>query len=300
MSNLGALCDLADLAVVRSEEALSHESREHLASVARRARRRRGFLGEVLVVAFAGGTGTGKSSLINEIVGEPVAAVGIARPTTTEALAVIPGATMAGFDGLLDELGVGRRVESDLLDSLMLVDLPDFDSTQEANRRIVEDVLPRVDAVVWVADPEKYADAVIHVDFLSAWSQYEGQFIFVLNQVDRLEGEADRVVAHFADLLTRDGFTTPEVVQTIARGPDKDISPLRSALADRLDTKRTVTAKLATDLKIAAQNTWIEAGSSARSGIDDAALRDRISLAAATFVSLGVAAADLLHQMAEE
>lgn len=299
MSSLGSLLDLADLAVARCEGVAPEESRVELAHVVRRARRKLGFLGEALVVAFAGGTGSGKSALVNGIVGESVAPIGVVRPTTDVALAVTPMGSQVDFDRLLSDLGVTERIESGTLGSSVLVDLPDFDSIVEGHRRIVQEVLPRVDAVVWVFDPEKYADRTIHGRFLTELTAYESQFLFALNQVDRLGDSAGVVADDLVELLVDDGFSAPEVVSTVADGPDMNVSQLVAALAERLDAKRTVITKLVTDLRIAASRGWEE---SQRAVGDESLGRvrsDRVALSAATFVSLGVEAISMLHGSTE-
>lgn len=299
MSSLGSLLDLADLAVARCEGVLSDESREELADTVRRARRKRGFIGETLVVAFAGGTGSGKSSLVNGIVGESVAPIGVVRPTTDAALAVTPMRSPVNLDCLLSDLGVTERVESGALESSVLVDLPDFDSTVEGHRRIVEDVLPRVDAVVWVFDPEKYSDRTMHDRYLSEFTAYESQFLFVLNHADRLGDLVDVVSEDLARLLIDDGFAAPEVVSTTARAPNVDVSRLISALSVRLDTKRTVTTRLVTDLRIAANRGWADAQASMHANADDSSKAERSAISSATFVSLGVEAISVLHDLME-
>ena len=45
---------------------------------------------------------------------------------------------------------------------LILLDLPDFDSVRRDNRELVERMVGYVDVLVWVVDPQKYADAVLH------------------------------------------------------------------------------------------------------------------------------------------
>ena len=80
---------------------------------------------------------------------------------------------------LLDWLGVGTRHLVDTaaedadaqlgsLDGLVLLDLPDFDSREVANRDEAERVLELVDLFVWVTDPQKYADARLHDDYVAA------------------------------------------------------------------------------------------------------------------------------------
>ena len=298
MTELAPLLDLADLAIARCEGVVPAESRRDLARVVRRARRKLGYLGEVLVVAFSGGTGSGKSSLINSIVGESVVATGVIRPTTNEASAVVPVEGMASYERLLSDLDITVRFESNGIESTILVDLPDFDSTTRAHRHIVEAVLPLVDAVVWVLDPEKYADDIIHTEFLATLVPYERQFVFVLNQTDRLGNEASAVMEDLRRLLRSDGFVAPEVVATVASGSEPEVSQLLDSLDVRLDTKRTTISKLATDLRVAANDGWL-AACTAMTDDAEVAQRDEAGLLAATFVLLGVEAIAVLHQVEE-
>ena len=298
MTDLVALLDLADIAIVRCEGTMPTESRLGLARVVRRARQKLGYVGEALVVAFAGGTGSGKSSLINALVGDVVAPTGVVRPTTDEALAAIPIGSADTFARVLADLDVTSHVEVAALKSTILVDLPDFDSTAVAHRHIVDSVLPVVDAVVWVFDPEKYADRIVHDEFLAALTPYESQFVFVMNQVDRLDSQVAAVEDHLAGLLAADGFKQPEVVSSVARESAVQISDLVEILYARLDAKRTVISRLATDLQVAANEGWVlvhQTGSE-ELDIDE---RDGFGLSAATFVSLGVAAFEVLSHVEE-
>ncbi len=297
MSDIESLLDLADLAVERCEGVVPEQSRIEFATVVRRARRKLGYLGEVLVVAFAGGTGSGKSSLLNAVLGQEVSHVGVARPTTDDALAVIPEDSSMSFSRLLSDLGVTERIGASKLKSSILVDLPDFDSTEEAHRHIVEDVLPRVDAVVWVFDPEKYADHIVHAEFLAGLVAYQDQFIFVLNQIDRLGDDAGLVAEDLARMLEEDGFGGPRVVSAVASGCETEVTQLVSALAGRLTLKRTAITKLATDLTIAANDGWKEVMAASPADRADGRDADLMGLAAATFVSLGVEAIEVLYQI---
>ena len=298
MTDLISLLDLADLAIGRCQGVISSDSRRELAEIVLRARRRFGYVGEVLVVAFAGGTGSGKSSLVNAIVGSPVTVTGAVRPTTDEALAVIPQKNSDQYGRLLSELDVAERITSVALESTILVDLPDFDSVVTSHRHIAESVLPVVDAVVWVVDPEKYADTIIHKEFLANLVPYEDQFIFVLNQADRLGQAVVPVVEDLEQLLESDGFLEPVVVSTIAHGQATDISALVDALSERLDLKRSVASKLAIDLRVAANEGWMAAQETPTTDSDQGFL-DQIGLLAATFVLLGVEATDVLSRMEE-
>ena len=72
-------------------------------------------------------------------------------------------------------------------------------------------VLALVDAVIWVVDPEKYADAVLHERYLRPMAGHAEVMFVVLNQVDRLPGEAtDQVLDDLRRLLDEDGIALGE------------------------------------------------------------------------------------------
>ncbi|MFC9225576.1 GTPase [Streptomyces hygroscopicus] len=167
------------------------------------------------VVAVAGATGSGKSTLFNALAGAPLSEAGIRRPTTATPLAC---AWTDHADGLLDRLGipaVDRRNPGypydPALRGLVLLDLPDHDSAAPGHRERVDRLLGLVDAVVWVVDPEKYADAVLHERYLRPLAGYAEVTFVVLNQVDRLPGEAaDQVLDDLRRLLDEDGLALGE------------------------------------------------------------------------------------------
>ena len=133
-------------------------------AVVRRARERIGFPGATYVLALAGGTGVGKSSLLNALAGLPVSAVRAVRPTTDEPIAWVAEDRREELGPLMSWLGV-RQVagHSDpSLSGVAVLDLPDIDSVQTAHRSRVDELLPRIDAVAWVVDPEKYDDERLH------------------------------------------------------------------------------------------------------------------------------------------
>ncbi len=290
MADLFTLLDLGDLAIARAEGILDAPVRHDLATTVARLRSRGGYVGDAVVIALAGGTGSGKSSLLNALVAEPVVPVGITRPTTLRSTAVVPADTDIDFSRLTANLGVDEVVRSRALTSTILVDLPDFDSVETAHRHIVDRVLPAVDAVLWVFDPEKYADRVVHDSYLSNLAPYEDQFIFVLNQVDRIGADADAVRDDLASKLTADGYRFPEVVHCVAWGA-VEVDSVVAAIADRFNTKTTALAKAALDLRLAANTAWNHVSGSEPSGDSDHGR----ALVRATLVSLGVEAYDYWH-----
>jgi energy-coupling factor transporter ATP-binding protein EcfA2 len=263
MRDVYPILDLLDLVVAESEGLAEEESRRQAATTAAAARQRRAFFSHAVVAAIAGGTGSGKSSLLNAIAGAPIASTSTLRPHTDAPLAWIP-AREPVIAAMLAERGVDAVVEHDDGGAIALVDLPDLDSVDDRHRATVEQILPIVDAVIWVFDPVKYHDPSIHEEFLATANTYEDVFVFVLNKIDRLdEGEAEAITTHLTGLLERDGFRSPTVhavAAAPASGNPVGIAPLVDALERRLIGKRADRAKLVADLLGAGRRIADDAG----------------------------------------
>jgi GTP-binding protein EngB required for normal cell division len=202
------------------------------------------------VVALAGATGSGKSSTFNALVGAAVSTVGVRRPTTSKTSAASWG---EGADGLLDWLAVPNRHPvptgpGDPLDGLVLLDLPDHDSTALDHRLEVDRVVGVADMVVWVLDPQKYADAAVHDRYLKPLAGHAGVLLVVLNQADLLRpAELAACRADVARLLADDGLAGVQVLATSARTGD-GVPELRRALADRVGERAAAVARLEADV----------------------------------------------------
>ncbi|NUT36873.1 MAG: ABC transporter, partial [Hamadaea sp.] len=180
-------------------------------------------------VALAGTTGSGKSSMFNAFTSLDRSPVGVLRPTTAEAYACVWG-DRDGGEALLDWLGVQPRRrftrESALdgddergLHGMVLLDLPDVDSIQPAHRAEVDRLLDLVDVVVWVTDPQKYSDLVVHDGYLRRMAVTRGGFIVTLNQTDRLlPANLPQVAADLRRLLDEGGLSDVPLVATSATG----------------------------------------------------------------------------------
>lgn len=112
---------------------------------------------------------------------------------------------------LLDALQIAKRHYAEHppaeLDGLVLVDLPDFDSFEQSNRAHAERLIGTADAIVWVTDPQKYADASLHQDFLQPMRAHAPVLEVVLNQADLLgPDQVQRVLADLNRLLENDGL----------------------------------------------------------------------------------------------
>ncbi len=136
-------------------------------------------------MAVAGGTGTGKSSLVNALAGEVITSVSVLRPHTDEPFAVVPVNPEPAVTVLLDTLGIAYRREHAAFTRTAIIDLPDIDSIADWHRERVEDLIPRVDGVIWLFDPDKYRDPIVHDEFLSQLAVHKSQFIFALNKIDK-------------------------------------------------------------------------------------------------------------------
>lgn len=226
-------------------------------SVVTKVGERTSLVGGHTVVALAGATGSGKSSLFNQLVGTDVATVGARRPTTSKPTAGVWGEEPAG--PLLDWLGVATRhhVEGTTtaagavgsLDGLVLLDLPDFDSRETSNRVEAERVLELVDVFVWVTDPQKYADARLHDDYVSALATHDAVTIVILNQIDRLsDAEIEQCVADLTRLMARDGIAKATVIPTSAR-TGRGLDVLGQRLSNAVSGSNAARARLAADVR---------------------------------------------------
>lgn len=217
--------------------------------------------GNHTVVALAGATGSGKSSLFNALVGAPIAEIGARRPTTSAPSAAVWGGEPAG--DLLDWLSISRRHEvpgsgtgsghtgpeqAGRLDGLVLLDLPDFDSCELSHRAEAERVLALCDVFVWVADPQKYADALLHHEYVRVLAGHASVMIVVLNQVDLLTPEAvEECRADLSALFAADGAEGVPVLTTSAV-TGQGIAELRQRLANAVAGHEASRARLAADL----------------------------------------------------
>ncbi|HRL50041.1 MAG TPA: 50S ribosome-binding GTPase [Propioniciclava sp.] len=215
-----------------------------------RAGQRLAIAGDHTVVALAGATGSGKSSLFNALSETEFAKPGVTRPTTSEAMAVAWG-TQAPTR-LLDWLQVGGRhvipPRSTVPDGLVLLDLPDHDSTEAAHRVTVDRLVKVVDMLVWVVDPQKYADSALHDGYLKPLAGHAALMVVALNQVDRLNPEQRRAtMADLRRLLDSEGLAATRLVAVSAlRG--EGLGPLRELIADAARDKEITARRFAADI----------------------------------------------------
>jgi GTP-binding protein EngB required for normal cell division len=232
-------------------------------AAAARIATRLGLTADHTVVALAGATGSGKSSTFNALAGVELSSVGVRRPTTSWATACVWGRD--GADELLEYLGIAPRhqvMRDSLLDlgkedralqGVVLLDLPDHDSTEVSHHLEVDRLIQLADLMVWVLDPQKYADAAIHDRYLAPLASHQEVMLVVLNHVD--EVPIDRRQSMLDDirrLVDADGLIGVPVLATSAR-TGEGIDALRDEIARRVKAKKVTRARLNADLRNAAR-----------------------------------------------
>lgn len=168
-----------------------------------------------LLVVVGGGTGAGKSTTVNTLAGRRVAATGVVRPTTRQPTLVCHPDDRAAFatervlPGLVrvDAVHADQAVGAQLLvatsdhlpPGVALLDTPDVDSVEEANRWLAERALDAADVWVWFATARTYADAV-GMSYLRRAAQRQALLAVAVTQLPAVQAaevlaDVDRLLA---------------------------------------------------------------------------------------------------------
>jgi GTPase Era involved in 16S rRNA processing len=165
-----------------------------------------------LIVAFMGGTGVGKSSLLNRLAGKAVARVGIERPTSKE-VTLFHHQTVA-IQHLPAQLPIAQikiaQHEDESNKNIIWIDMPDFDSVDQSNKHLVLEWLPHIDVLIYVVSPERYRDDKAWRLLIAEGGRHA--WLFALNQWDRGQ------LAQYEDFqkqLHKAGFVDPIIFKTV-------------------------------------------------------------------------------------
>ena len=254
---LSSLARLVQIGTPRSgPDGVSPELLEEAGGLLGRAGERLRLSSAHTVVALAGGTGSGKSSLFNRLASAEFSTVGVTRPVTRDVHACVWG--VSGSGPLLEWLGVPSRyryARASALDSgeraltgLVLLDMPDHDSVMSHATKLVDHLVELADLMVWVLDPQKYADAAVHRRFLVPLAGHSEVVAVVLNQADVLApDQLEDCVNDLRRLLDAEDLPDVQIVVTSA-STGTGIDTLRGLLADAVIARQAAAARISADV----------------------------------------------------
>lgn len=164
-----------------------------------------------LTIGFFGGTGVGKSSLLNRLAGEELAQVGVRRPTSTQVTVYAhkqKSISLEKTDLPLEKTKILYHQQNHRKD-LVWVDMPDIDSIQVNHHELVLKWLPFLDWLIYVVSPERYRDDV-------SWRIIKDRdkrhhWLFVMNHFDT---GSQQQIDDFEKLLSEGGFPKPKILTT--------------------------------------------------------------------------------------
>jgi hemoglobin-like flavoprotein len=188
-----------------------------------------------LIVAFMGGTGVGKSSLLNRLAGKAIARAGIERPTSRE-VTLYHHHTVA-MQHLPEHLPLTQvkiaEHDDESKKNIIWIDMPDFDSTEQSNKHQVLEWLPHIDMLIYVVSPERYRDEKAWRLLLAEGGRHA--WLFVLNQWDRGQTEQYH---DFKQQLHKAGFAEPIIFKTICAQSSRtdEFAALESTIASLATT----------------------------------------------------------------
>ncbi len=172
----------------------------------------------ILNVGLLGGTGVGKSTIVNALAGDEISSVSDRRPHTDLVVVYRHRTAEVPVDIPVQYLKEPHKVhENDSIRDIIIYDFPDFDSILAEHAQRVLGMLDVLDISVWVVSPEKYADLEFY-RVLKRSSKHQDNFVFVMNKVDMIkasgtgaERELKGLLGDFAVKLKKAGILAPRI-----------------------------------------------------------------------------------------
>lgn len=223
-----------------------------------------------LTIGLLGGTGVGKSTIMNALAGAEISSTSHRRPHTDHVLIYMH--EKAGPLPALELENLPWKAfthSEDKIKPILLCDLPDFDSLMGKNRETVLHFLEHLDVLVWITSPEKYGDSRFY-EVLQRVPKAKQNFIFVLNKADLLfqgkepeRGYSDlnQAAQNFQAYIREQGLNEPllyvlssqEAAAEGALSPWNQFPAFRRHLFLQRDMKQVMAIKAA-NLEIEARN----------------------------------------------
>ncbi|WP_296182975.1 ABC transporter [uncultured Mobiluncus sp.] len=240
--------------VTSGSETFLAQAREDLRRLETQLERRDALDPRVTVVAVAGPSGTGKSTVVNTLARRnSLVPTGTHRPTTTELVAYVdadvaaePFLELSGiprsasvefcssgsnpFGDNLGATGAGHQIRSALSAQCghpIVVEVPDTLLVPELAAATAQ-VLETADIILWTTDSQKYADAAFH-NQISAFPRHRNSY-FVLTHTEGLtETQVQTLHQELAAIAARLGVS-PEILQ-ISVYDDSSLARFRETVA---------------------------------------------------------------------